>query len=137
MCGAIHRVAGSELAQECRLRGGCQTGDAKLTKDYRLPARYVIYTVGTIWNGGNHGEPALLASCYCCSLEIATANGIATIAFPSISIGSYGYPIDLAATMVIDSVRLTLAKPPAVREVIFCCFSPSDLAVYQKYLLTS
>jgi O-acetyl-ADP-ribose deacetylase (regulator of RNase III) len=134
VCGAIHRVAGPELVQECRQFGGCQTGDAMMTKGYRLPARYVIHAVGPIWKGGNEGEPVLLASCYRRCLEIAAENGIQTIAFPSISTGIYGYPIELAAKVAIDSVRAAMAEFPTVREVTFCCFSSSDWAVYQKYL---
>jgi O-acetyl-ADP-ribose deacetylase (regulator of RNase III) len=134
VCGAIHRAAGPELAQECRLLGECQAGDAKLTKGYGLPARYVIHTVGPVWHGGNKGEPTLLASCYRRSLEIAAAHGLETIAFPSISTGIYGYPIDLAAQVAIESVRTILLEFPNVREVMFCCFSPRDLAVYNKYL---
>jgi len=134
VCGAIHRVAGPELAQECRLLGGCQTGDATLTKGYRLPARYVIHAVGPIWKGGNEGEPALLASCYRRCLEIAAENGIQTIAFPCISTGIYGYPFELAAKVAIDSVHAAMAECPTVREVTFCCFSSSDLAVYLQQL---
>jgi O-acetyl-ADP-ribose deacetylase (regulator of RNase III) len=134
VCGAIHRAAGPELSQECRLLGGCQTGDAKLTKGYRLPARYVIHTVGPVWHGGQHGEADLLASCYRRSLEIAAANGIASLAFPSISTGIYGYPIEEAAKVAIASARESLAESPAIREVIFCCFSPDDLVVYERQL---
>jgi O-acetyl-ADP-ribose deacetylase (regulator of RNase III) len=134
VCGAIHRAAGPELSQECRLLGGCQTGDAKLTKGYRLPARYVIHTVGPVWHGGQHGEADLLASCYRRSLEIAAANGIATLAFPSISTGIYGYPIEEAAKIAISSVRESLAELTAIREVIFCCFSAGDLMAYERQL---
>lgn len=134
VCGAIHRAAGPELARECRLLGGCATGDAKLTKGYRLPARYVIHTVGPVWNDGQQGEAELLASCYRRSIELAAANGLVSIAFPSISTGIYGYPFEEAAQIAVATVRQSLAKFPAVREVTFCCFSMSDLAVYQQYL---
>ncbi|HSN03729.1 MAG TPA: O-acetyl-ADP-ribose deacetylase [Nitrospira sp.] len=135
VCGAIHRGAGPELAQECRLLGACQTGDAKLTKGYHLPARYVIHTVGPVWRGGQQGEAELLASCYRRSIEVAAANGIASIAFPGISSGIYGYPVEEAASIAVATVRQSLREFPAVREVIFCCFSPGDLAVYEKILL--
>lgn len=134
VCGAIHRAAGPELSQECRLLGGCQTGDAKLTKGHRLPARYIIHTVGPVWGGGKNGEPELLASCYRRSIELAAANGIATLAFPSISTGIYGYPIEQATGIAVDTVRECLREFPAVREVIFCCFSADDLAVYERHL---
>ena len=134
VCGAIHRAAGPELSQECRLLGACQTGDAKLTKGYRLPARHIIHTVGPVWSGGQNGEPNLLASCYRRCIELAAANGIATLAFPSISTGIYGYPIEQAAGIAVDTIRRSLAEFPAVREVIFCCFSHGDLAVYEKWL---
>jgi O-acetyl-ADP-ribose deacetylase len=130
VCGAIHSATGPELAQECCLLGGCQTGDAKLTKGYRLPARYVIYAVGQVWRGGTDGEPVQLTSCYRRYLEIAEANRIATIAFPSISTGIYGYPIEPAANVAIDLIHTTMANLSSVREVTVCCSSPNDLVVY-------
>jgi O-acetyl-ADP-ribose deacetylase len=132
--GAIHRAAGPELLAECRLLGGCKTGDAKLTRGYRLPAKHVIHTVGPVWHGGASGEPELLASCYRRSMELAATNGILTLAFPSISTGIYGYPIELAATVAVDTVRLSLRQFTAIEEVVFCCFSASDLQVYEGRL---
>ena len=134
VCGAIHRAAGPELAKECRLVGGCRTGDAKLTNGYRLPARYVIHTVGPVWKGGSQCEAALLASCYRRSLELARETGIATMAFPSISTGIYGYPIKEAARIAIAATRQFATEPTAVREVMFCCFSESDLLVYEQQI---
>lgn len=137
VCGAIHHAAGPLLLNECRLLGGCQTGDARLTKGYLLPARFIIHTVGPVWHGGQHGEPELLASCYRRSLDVAFAHGITTLAFPSISTGIYGYPLEEAAKIAIASTRESVVKFPAIREVIFCCFSSSDLAVYEKHLKES
>jgi O-acetyl-ADP-ribose deacetylase (regulator of RNase III) len=132
--GAIHRAAGPELLAECRLLGGCETGDAKLTKGHRLPAAYVIHTVGPVWRGGTKGEPALLASCYRRSLEVAAQKGVASIAFPAISTGVYGYPVELAAAVAVDTVRASLADHPALLEVVFCCFSAGDLATWNRVL---
>jgi len=128
--GAIHRAAGPELVDECRLLGGCKTGDAKLTKGYKLAARYIVHTVGPVWRDGKHGEPELLGSCYRRSLEVAASKDIRTIAFPSISTGIFGYPIKLAAHVAIATVVDCVEKSDALDEVIFCCFSSSDLDVY-------
>lgn len=135
--GAIHRAAGPELLQECRRLGGCKVGEAKLTKGYRLPARFVIHTVGPVWNGGNKGEPELLASCYRNSLQVAADNSVHSIAFPGISTGVYGYPVELAAQVAVETVKSSLPERGSIREVIFCCFSASDLAVYQRFLHAS
>lgn len=134
VCGAIHRAAGPELLNECRLLGGCRTGEAKLTKGYRLPARYIIHTVGPVWHGGQRGEPELLASCYRCSLALANDKGITTLAFPSISTGIYGYPFDEAARIAITTTREFAGKPTGLREVMFCCFSEGDFKVYESLL---
>lgn len=132
--GAIHRAAGPGLLGECRLLGGCEPGDAKLTRGHQLPARFVIHAVGPIWQGGAHREPELLASCYRRSLAIATERGCRSIAFPSISTGVFGYPIGLAAWVAVTSVREVLPASPTLEEVVFCCFSRDDLKVYESLL---
>lgn len=132
--GAIHRAAGPDLLRECRRLHGCKTGDAKITQGYRLPARHVIHTVGPVWNGGTMGEPDLLASCYRRSLELAARHSLVSIAFPSISTGIYGYPIELASRVAVATVRAELERYADIREVVFCCFSAGDLRQYQREL---
>jgi O-acetyl-ADP-ribose deacetylase (regulator of RNase III) len=134
--GAIHRAAGPELLAECRTLGGCPTGDARLTRGYRLPARWVVHTVGPMWHGGGHGEAELLASCYRRSLEVTAAAGATRVAFPAISTGTYGYPFEAAARIAVDTVRETVAALPAIEEVVFCCHGANALAVYGALLQT-
>jgi O-acetyl-ADP-ribose deacetylase len=132
--GAIHRAAGPDLVHECRLLGGCRTGEAKITKGYRLPARHVIHTVGPVWRGGEQGEAELLAACYRNSLALAAKHALRSIAFPCISTGIFGYPADAAARVAVETVRASPATSANPADVIFCCFSASDLAHYQALL---
>ncbi len=130
--GAIHRAAGPELLKECIAIGGCPTGGARITKGYRLPTKHVIHTVGPVWRGGGANEEALLASCYRESLKLAAAHGVATIAFPAISTGIYGFPPERAAPIAIETVRA--AAPPSLRRAIFCCFNEAAAAHYRDPL---
>jgi O-acetyl-ADP-ribose deacetylase (regulator of RNase III) len=132
--GAIHRAAGPELLRECRLLGGCKTGEAKLTRGHRLPARFVIHAVGPVWHGGRDGEPELLASCYRRSLEIAAGHNLKSLAFPGISTGVYGYPVEPAARIAVNAVKSFVAAGSGIEEIVFCCFSAGDLAIYEKLL---
>jgi O-acetyl-ADP-ribose deacetylase (regulator of RNase III) len=129
--GAIHRAAGPHLVEECRTLGGAQTGEAKITKGYNLPARYVIHTVGPVWRGGGHDEDGLLAACYRNSLALALGHGIRTIAFPAISTGVYRFPIERATRIAQREVRTFVETHAEITQVVFCCFSAQDAAVYQ------
>jgi O-acetyl-ADP-ribose deacetylase (regulator of RNase III) len=135
--GAIHRAAGPELLAECCMLGGCQTGDAKITKGYKLPARHVIHTVGPVYSDGRHGEPDLLASCYRRSLELAVKRGLKTIAFPAISCGVYGYPLDEACRIAVREVRAFLNKDTSLAKVTFVAFGKDVLAAYKRALAES
>ena len=131
--GAIHRAAGPELVDECRLLGGCQTGQAKITRGYRLPARSVIHTVGPVWRGGGSSEADLLASCYRSSLALAGEHGLRTIAFPAISTGIYGYPVDQATEIALgETRRFVAANPDALDEVVFVCFGQPAYDAYVR-----
>jgi len=132
--GAIHRAAGPALLAECRTLGGCATGQAKLTRGYRLPARHVIHTVGPVWHGGTHGEPELLASCYRESLRLAADNAIETIAFPAISCGVYGYPYQEAARVAITAIKAFVAHEPRPRRVQLVCYGAETCAAYRRVL---
>jgi O-acetyl-ADP-ribose deacetylase (regulator of RNase III) len=132
--GAIHRAAGPELLAECRTLHGCKTGEAKITKGYKLPARYVIHTVGPVWHGGSFNEPALLASCYTESLKLAVQAGGKTIAFPAISCGVYRFPIEEAAEIAITTVRNFLKTHSSIEKVYFVCFSSEVFNAYHDLL---
>lgn len=132
--GAIHRVAGPQLLEECRGLDGCPTGDAKVTHGYHLPAKWVIHTVGPIWRGGAYDEEMLLASCYRRSLELAVAIHAATIAFPAISTGIFAFPKDLAARIAITTVESFLANDHNLKQVVFCCFGPDSIAAHRLAL---
>jgi O-acetyl-ADP-ribose deacetylase (regulator of RNase III) len=132
--GAIHRAAGRELLEECRTLGGCPTGQAKITRGYKLPARHVIHTVGPVWSGGKRGEPEFLASCYRESLKLALAHGVRSIAFPAISCGVYGYPLDQATKIAVRECAAFLAANPLPEKIIFACFDETALAAYQHEL---
>ena len=132
--GAIHRAAGPELLAECRTLGGCQPGEAKITRGYRLPARFVIHTVGPIWRGGKHGEPETLADCYRNSLQLAVENGIKAIAFPAISCGAYGYPIKEAAHIALTTTREFLATTQNIHRVIFVLWDDDVYDAYRRLL---
>jgi O-acetyl-ADP-ribose deacetylase (regulator of RNase III) len=132
--GAIHRAAGPELLAECRTLQGCATGRAKLTRGYRLPAKYVIHTVGPVWQGGAQGEPELLASCYRESLALALAQGASRIAFPAISCGVYGYPVERAVRIAVRECAQFAAAEPKIAQIVFACFGPEVLALYRAEL---
>jgi O-acetyl-ADP-ribose deacetylase (regulator of RNase III) len=135
--GAIHRAAGPELLAECRTLGGCPTGEARITKGYCLPARFVLHTVGPVWRGGGHGEDELLASCYRQSLDLAVQHGVRTIAFPSISTGACGFPMERAAGIAVREVRAFLADHPELLEARLVCFGAEAMRVHQQALALS
>jgi O-acetyl-ADP-ribose deacetylase len=132
--GAIHRAAGRELLAECRTLGGCRPGEAKITRGYHLPARFVIHTVGPVWRGGKHGEPETLANCYRNSLQVAVENGISTVAFPAISCGAYGYPIQKAAYIAVKTTREFLTNNDNIDTVIFVLSSEDIYETYRQLL---
>ncbi len=131
VCGAIHRAAGPGLAAECRKIGGCPTGEARITAGYDLPARHVIHTVGPVWHGGGEGEPDLLASCYGKSMALASDHQLASIAFPAISTGIFGYPLNAATDIAVSTIRAALVHRPGIARVIFCTFGQEAAAAYR------
>jgi O-acetyl-ADP-ribose deacetylase (regulator of RNase III) len=135
--GAIHRAAGPGLREECARLGGCPTGEARITGGHRLPARYVIHTVGPVWGGGRHGEPQLLAACYRNSLALAAAHGVRSIAFPAISCGVYGYPLDAAVAIAVREARAFAQTAAEPRHIVFACFGADVLAAYRAALAKS
>jgi O-acetyl-ADP-ribose deacetylase (regulator of RNase III) len=132
--GAIHRAAGPQLLEECRTLGGCPTGQAKITKGYKLPAKHVIHTVGPVWGGGRRGEPDLLASCYRESLKLAASHALKTIAFPAISCGAYGYPLEQAVKIAVSECAAFAAANSLPEKIVFACFDSATLAAYEKEL---
>lgn len=132
--GAIHAAAGPQLLEECKTLNGCETGQAKITGGYNLPARYVIHTVGPVWHGGNQGEPDLLAACYRSSLALAREHGVRSIAFPAISCGAYGFPLDQATGIAVREVAAALEDNDVVGKVMFCCFDDGVAAAYRAAL---
>jgi O-acetyl-ADP-ribose deacetylase (regulator of RNase III) len=134
VCGAIHRAAGPQLAAECAALGGCTTGDARITRGYRLLAKHVIHAVGPVWHGGTRGEPELLRSCYVRSLELAQQHGLASIAFPAISTGIFGYPTEAAAKVAVGAVIDTLPHTPSIRRVMFACFGAETRGALERAL---
>lgn len=132
--GAIHRAAGPDLVFECRMLAGCKTGDAKMTKGYRLPAKFIIHTVGPVWNGGLKNQRELLKSCYDNCMDIAAANHFTSIAFPNISTGIYGFPKEEACNIAITAVRQKLAEYPAIEAVHFVCFDEENYRLYESFL---
>jgi O-acetyl-ADP-ribose deacetylase (regulator of RNase III) len=135
--GAIHRAAGPMLLEECRTLGGCPTGEARITRGYNLPAKHVIHTVGPVWRGGARGEDDLLASCYRNSLALAVSSGVRTVAFPAISTGAYGFPMERAAKIAVREVREFLRNNPAIATVTFVCFGADAREAYQDALIAS